>query len=56
MVMRFVIGRTADDSQEAELMTECREHGGFLRLDLEVRLHNSHPATCVSSAAASVIP
>ncbi len=34
--MRFIIGRTSNDTKEAELMTEINEHGGFLRLDLEV--------------------
>lgn len=36
MLMRFIIGRTSNDTKEAELMTESNEHGGFLRLDLEV--------------------
>jgi len=36
MLMRFIIGRTSNDTKEAELMTEINEHGGFLRLDLEV--------------------
>lgn len=35
MLMRFIIGRTSNDTKEAELMTESKEHGGFLRLDLE---------------------
>ena len=37
MLMRFVIGRTSNGTQETELTTESKEHGGFLRLDLEVR-------------------
>ena len=36
MLMRFIIGRTSNDTKEAELATEINEHGGFLRLDLEV--------------------
>ena len=36
MVMRFIIGQTLDDAQEADLMQESSEHGGFLRLDLQV--------------------
>ncbi|DBA81436.1 TPA: hypothetical protein ACH3X1_007222 [Trebouxia sp. C0004] len=36
MLIRFIIGRTSNDTKEAELMTESNEHGGFLRLDLEV--------------------
>lgn len=35
MVMRFIIGQTQNDAQEAELMQESSKHGGFLRLDLQ---------------------
>ena len=36
MLMRFIIGRSSNVTQEAELTSESNEHGGFLRLDLEV--------------------
>ena len=38
MVMRFVIGQTSDPAQEAELVAESSQYGGFMRLHLQVRL------------------
>ena len=49
MVMRFVIGQTSDPAQEAELVAESSQYGGFMRLHLQV-----HLLACVSSAAASI--
>ena len=46
MLMRFVIGRTANKSQESELMQEHSKHGGFLRLDLEV-----HFTVCITAVS-----
>ena len=44
MVMRFIIGQTQNDAQEAELMQESGKHGGFLRLDLQV--NSAAPQMC----------
>lgn len=38
MVMRFVIGQTSDPAQEAELVAESSQYGGFMRLHLQVHL------------------
>ena len=38
MVMRFVIGQTSDLAQEADLVAESSQHGGFMRLHLQVHL------------------
>lgn len=39
MVMRFVIGQTSDPAQEADLLAESSQHGGFMRLQIQVHLH-----------------
>lgn len=36
MVVRFVVGHSADPEQEAALDREAAEHGGFWRLDVQV--------------------
>ena len=36
MVMRFVIGQTSDQAQEADLVAEINQYGGFMRLHLQV--------------------
>ena len=38
MVMRFVIGQTSEPAQEAELVAESYQYGGFMRLHLQVQL------------------
>lgn len=37
MIMRFVIGSTAEAAKEAEILAEDGQYGGFLRLTLQVR-------------------
>ena len=46
MVMRFVIGQTSDQAQEADLMTEVEQYGGFMRLSLQV-----HRVACLAASA-----
>lgn len=36
MVMRFIIGQTSDQAQEADLEAEASQYGGFMRLHLQV--------------------
>lgn len=36
MVMRFVIGQTKEAAKEAEILSESRQYGGFLRLSHQV--------------------
>ena len=36
LVLRFIIGHSGDQVQEQALAAEAAEHGGFLRLPLEV--------------------
>ena len=36
MVMRFVIGQTTEAAKEAQILSESRQYGGFLRLSLQV--------------------
>ena len=54
MVMRFIIGQTQNDAQEAELMQESSKHGGFLRLDLQVPL--AAPHMCNAADVAVMLP
>ncbi|KAL3142375.1 hypothetical protein ABBQ38_002711 [Trebouxia sp. C0009 RCD-2024] len=35
MVMRFIIGQTSDQAQEADLEAEASQYGGFMRLHLQ---------------------
>lgn len=38
MVMRFIIGQTLDQAQDADLVAEANQYGGFMRLHLQVHL------------------
>ena len=49
MVMRFIIGQTADEAQEADLLAEANQFGGFMRLHLQVPFPAPSPSCFVLS-------
>lgn len=56
-MMRFVIGQTSDPAKEAEILSEARQSGGFMRLTLQVSTHmlthTSNACPSISEALAS---
>lgn len=54
MLMRFIIGRSSNVTQEADLTTESNEHGGFLRLDLEVHPVVAKWSICLDADSGSI--
>lgn len=36
IIMRFVIGQTTEAAKEAEIVSESRQYGGFMRIPLQV--------------------